>query len=224
MHRSKLYARREAPRPSVFRKPGERIFAGALFGVLLAGCPAEPKGEELGTYRVTMRLSEDTCGQGAVLLQDGHRYTVQLRAEGDHGYWRIPGQTPLEGSYEGARFDFRYQSAVARSAPDAGSFCQLIQTEKLIGAVAVAEDVLDAGVDASALAKAADGEEEEEDEESSYDEDGPLPSEGLVGEHLFTIEPAAGTDCREALSPRGPFAKLPCVVRYDLSCTPTESF
>ncbi len=180
-------------------------------GIAAAGC-AEPAGEEIGSYRVTMSLASNTCGPAAVNLQDGRRYTVQLRADGEQGFWRLPGQPPLMGSYGEGSFKFTYSSLVARSAPDAGTFCQLVQDEELVGAVAGADDE-DAGAAGSAKSIAPKGEEEFA-----------APAQGLVGRHVFHIKAAAGTDCRDALPPEGPFERLPCTVSYDLIGSPTDSF
>jgi hypothetical protein len=99
---------------------------------------------------------------------------------------------------------------VAHSAPDAGAFCQLLQTEELAGTISLPKQ--DAGVDAGG-------------ETSSTGDAGALAEEeGLIGSHAFTISAVPGTDCSEALPPAGPFVQLPCVVRYTLLGTPTESF
>lgn len=194
----------------------------AALSLLAAGCVAEPTGEEVGTYQVTMALASNTCGAGAVILNDGHRYTAQLRAEGENGFWRIPGQTPLPGTYAEGRFEFAYNSVVARSAPDAGSFCQLVQEEVLEGAVADSDDDAerDAGPTDAATAKSASDDSDEEQDEKAFER----PERGLVGRHVFNIKAAAGTDCADALSPDGPFARLPCTVSYDLKGTDTKSF
>jgi hypothetical protein len=168
-----------------------------------------PPGSEVGTFRVTMALTENTCGDSAVNLQDGRTYRVQVRADGSRGYWRIAGQMPIEGDYDDGSFDFQYESIVASSAPDAGSLCQLLQTEELKGQVhAVAG--LDAGADDAGA------------NVDAVDAGSTTPS--LTATHVFTIDAKPGTDCSEALSPRGAFSALPCTVSYDLTGTPTKSF
>lgn len=198
----------------------------ALLATLAPACVSEPSGDEVGTYQVTMSLESNTCGAGAVNLKDGHRYTAQLRADGEEGFWRIPGQMALPGSYTDGQFKFSYGSVVARSAPDAGAFCQLVQDEVLEGAVAEKASAssddggpLDAGI-AKSTGSTDDDSKDDDDEDADFER----PAEGLVGRHVFSIKAAAGTDCSDALSPRGPFERLPCTVAYDLKGTDTKSF
>jgi hypothetical protein len=175
----------------------------------VSGCTTSLPGEEVGTYRVQMTLRENTCGAQAVHVQEGHSYKVQLRRDETGGYWRIMGQQPLSGEYEAGQFAFTFSSAVAQSAPDASSFCQLLQSERLSGRVSLV-GLGDAGVDAGGATTSTDA--------------GALPEGGLSGDHVFAISAAPGTDCSEALAPRGPFQQLPCTVRYALSGAETEPF
>ena len=157
-----------------------------------------------------------------MLLQDGHRYTAQLRVDGEHGYWRVPDQKPLDGTFADGRFEFDYSSIVAKSPPDAGAFCQLVQDDVLQGAVAPSLQTdagLDAGAADAAIAKSAD-DTDDDDENDDFER----PEKGLVGRHVFNIKAAAGTDCTDALAPKGAFERLPCSVRYDLVGSDTESF
>jgi len=166
---------------------------------LLTACRPLP-GEVVGTYAVTMALEENTCGIAAVHPLDGRKYSVELRDDDDHAYWRIPGQTPIQGSYDAPRFAFEYASVVASSAPDSGTpNCRLLQSEVLSGQVAQG----DAGVQVVDL-DAGEADDESRDE-----------SLMLVGDHKLTITTSG--DCSEALQPAGAFEKLPCVVRYALS-------
>jgi hypothetical protein len=199
-----------------------RSFARSPVLFLLAGtgCVAEPNGDEVGTYRVTMSLVTNTCGPAAVNLQDGRSYTAQLRAEGADGLWRLPGQMPLSGTYDAGRFAFSYNSVVATSSPDAGTFCQLVQEEKLEGAVAATMDQGDAGTSDAASAKSASSPKDGGWSDDAFDP----PDEGLVGRHVFNIKAAAGTDCKDALMPTGAFERLPCTVGYELKGSPAESF
>jgi hypothetical protein len=196
-----------------------RVLCCASSGWLLAslslgasGC-TKPPGDAIGTYRVEMTLTENTCGSEAVATEDGQTYKVQLRANGDRGYWRLPGQPPLEGSYDDGKFEFDYSSVVANSSPDAGPFCQLVQTEVRSGSVTLTStqgSAADAGadIDASEALPTADVDA------------GPA----LVGTHVLTISAASGTDCSAALPPRGAYQALPCTVSYTLSGSPTHSF
>jgi hypothetical protein len=174
-------------------------------------CNTALPGEEIGSYRVQMLLRENTCGAGAIHEQNGHTYRVQLREDGTTGYWRVSGQQPVQGQYATGQFLFTLESAVAQSTEDAGPFCQLLQSERLSGSVALPQDSDAALVDAQAP-------------NPSDPDAGGLPTSGLVGEHRFTISAAPGTDCSEALAPRGAFRQLPCLVRYELRGTETASF
>jgi hypothetical protein len=178
-----------------------RIKPRYLLGICsLAACQPLP-GEVVGTYAVTMELEENTCGNAAVHPLDGNKYSVELREDDEHAYWRIPSQTPIEGSYNAPRFEFELESLVASSVPDGGTLpCRLIQTELLTGRVALSDaGVTDVDLDAG---------ESEEDERGK----GLM----LLGKHELNISAEPGGDCSEALPPKGAFQKLPCVLRYQL--------
>ncbi len=172
---------------------------------LAAGCDLlKPVGDDIGTYRVTMKLEENTCGPSAVHVQDGQMYKVQLRADGARGYWRLPGQPSIEGRYDDGEFQFGFNSVAVQSPEDAEIVCQILQDEVLTGRVDISD--ADAGV--------------ERDAGASADDD-----EALTGEHVLTLREAEGTDCSAALtSAGGGFEKLPCTVRYSLTGTPTKPF
>jgi hypothetical protein len=201
-----------------------RLLGFALLGLGALACDDLP-GDVVGTYRVTMKLEENSCGAGAVNLLDGHRYSVELRSDTKQGYWHVPEQPPLKGDYDAPDFRFENASIVASEGPDSGPRgCSLRQVDTLTGEVVklpdagsaegedastdLAEDdadsaTLDAGLDA--------GESEDADEDAGGDGD-----LALRGEHTFTISAASGSDCASALAPHGPFDKLPCTVRYSV--------
>lgn len=182
----------------------------ALAG-LLGGCTPELIGDEIGTYRVTMTLSENTCGAQAVHLQDGRQYRAQLRADGTRGYWRVPENGVIEGTFESGRFEFSFSGIADQSDADAGVFCQILQEDVLLGSVAMPDE--DAGTSDAAVTG--------DDDDVQY----ALPKEGLIGRHTFELRAAEGTDCAAALtSAGGGFMRLPCSVRYDLKGTPSKSF
>ncbi|HTV25508.1 MAG TPA: hypothetical protein VMG12_42725 [Polyangiaceae bacterium] len=199
--------------------------------LLLLGCGELP-GTEVGTYRVTMKLEENTCGESAVHLLDGHRYSVQLRSDEKHGYWRIPGQPPLEGSYDAPRFSFESTGVVATEGPDAGPRgCALRQLDRLTGeltglADAGNEEPADASEELDAQDELDGGSElvlplDEDAQVEQHDTD---DESALRGEHVFTISAVAGNDCRVALVPKGGFERLPCSVRYAIRGVPIKSF
>lgn len=177
-----------------------RILVWNLIGAcLLTACQPLP-GEVVGTYKVTMELEENSCGNAAVYPLDGNKYSVELREDDKHAYWRIPGQTPIEGSYDEPSFEFEYGSVVATAMADGGTRgCRLVQTELLTGRVALSDaGVQDVDLDAG--------------ESADDDRTGVM----LVGQHELNISPEPGGDCSEALPPKGAFEKLPCRLRYQL--------
>jgi hypothetical protein len=208
----------------------------ALLGLSVLACGELP-GEVVGTYRITMKLEENSCGPGAVNLLNGHRYAVELRSDAQHGYWRVPGQPPLQGSYEARRFRFENTGIVAHEDSDAGPRgCTLRQLDVLTGQLrgASAEDpdggsdgsesedeqALDAGDESGDAAV-----EKDQDDANADAGDGGTTSElPLHGDHTFTISAVAGTDCSTALAPRGSFAKLPCNVRYAIGGVKIKPF
>jgi hypothetical protein len=212
----------------------------ALLALSAAACSNLP-GEALGTYKVTMALEENSCGANAIHSLDGKRYAVQVRSEGTHAYWRIPGQPPVQGKYAAPKFAFEFGAVVASSGPDSGPHgCRLTQLDQLTGSVLYPADqhVLDGGGDDEVMDAGTDeddteGQSEEEAPDDESDDEkasgaldaGALPSTGLVGEHLMTIAAQPGTDCQhDALMPNGAFERLPCSVRYKLIGVPTKPF
>ena len=214
-----------------------RTSLAALLALVAPACSELP-GEILGTYKVTMALEENGCGAGAVFSLDKKRYAVELRAEAERGYWRIPGQTPIQGRYEAPDFAFEFHAVVATAGPDAGpNGCRLVQLDQVSGSLLSPdhETAHDAGEETDAEDDAEDDAEveAEDDAEASEDEPAQAADAGvaldagtvLEGEHLMTISAEPGTDCRrDALMPQGPFERLPCSVRYKLLGVPTKPF
>jgi hypothetical protein len=204
--------------------------SGVVLLALSAAACSELPGEVLGTYKVTMTLEENSCGATAVHSLDKKRYAVQVRSEAAHAYWRIPGQPPIQGSYEAPDFAFEFRAVVAHSGPDAGPMgCRLTQRDRVTGSVLFGdEDAQDAGTKDAGEGVDADTDQEGDDEDKGAAgtlDAGLDTSTGLVGEHVMTIEAEPGTDCgREALMPAGPFQRLPCSVRYKLVGVPTKPF
>ena len=200
----------------------------ALFGTACSELP----GEVLGTYKVTMTLEENSCGASAVYSLDKRRYSVELRSDERFGYWRIAGKTPIQGTYDAPDFAFEFSSIVANSGPDAGpNGCRLQQHDQVTGSLEL--DARDAGGDAAEGDAASDDAEVDDNPfddtfdagKSGYKDAGGDTGAALIGEHSMTISGAAGTDCRaDALAPKGPFERLPCVVRYSLRGVPTKPF
>ncbi len=184
------------------------------------GCSNELPGQVVGTYLVTMKLEENTCGPNAVFLSDGRMYSAQLRADGATAYWRIADAKPLAGEYtDKGEFKFSFSSIVATSDPDAGGpVCQLLQTEVLSGKIqgsTIGNDGHDRPVDAGGN----DGGPHDAGLDPGLAPDSGGSSDApttLSGTHELEISAAQGSDCRRAFPPHGPFTMLPCKVRYRL--------
>jgi hypothetical protein len=220
--------------------------AAALLAITFAlstlACGELP-GELVGTYKLAMKLEENTCGNAAVNLLDGHRYAAELRSDDEYGYWRVPSQPPMRGSYERGKFRFENAVIVANEGADAGPRgCTLRQVDVLAGKLT---DPPDAGNkesdddddDAGTLDASDDendaGEDENENEsdagEDESDDSDPAPDKdeeavALRGSHVFTVSAVTGTNCTTALTPRGAFEKLPCTVRYTVIGLDTKPF
>jgi hypothetical protein len=183
----------------------------ASLGLLtLCTCTPVLPGESLGTFTVTMNLKENTCGPQAVIVTDGRRFAAELRATDDgRAYWRVPEQNLIEGRLDEDEFRFVFTSIVARSAPDAGPQCDILQTAELVGYIDHVE--LDGGVPDAG--ESPDGGPRDELEE-------PV----LRARYTLSIGAAPGTDCRDALAPTGVFQALPCTVDYKFTGTSRASF
>ena len=81
----------------------------ASFG-LLGGC-ADLPGQEVGSWEVAATLDETTCGPS--VGQPNRRFAVQIRRDGQTGYWIGPAQVPIEGRIdEEGNFTFRTDEQV----------------------------------------------------------------------------------------------------------------
>jgi hypothetical protein len=178
-------------------------------GLALSGCQAQLPGDTVGTFDIAMKLETNTCGQNAVYVTDGRHFAAQLRAdEKGRVFWRVPMQSPLEGTRDGDTYTFTFSSPVATSAPDAGAFCQLYQTAKIVAKVSGVAG--DAGVDAAVDAGAGDG--------------GASDELTLSASYTLDIAPTGQSDCHMEIAPSGVFTALPCSVSYSLSGTLRDDF
>lgn len=200
----------------------QRVALALCFSLSAVGCSTELPGEVIGTYQVKMTLKENTCGPNAVYISDGSMYSVQLRADGPQGYWRLADGKPLPGKHtEDHKFTFMFSSVVATSDADAGSpLCQLAQTEVLsvkVHGAKIDKNSDDESPDASTVDAGDDSSERDAGESSD-------PPTTLTGTHELNIAPTPSSDCRKALHPNGPFALLPCKVIYTLRGQEREDF
>ncbi len=195
--------------------------------VALPSCTPSLPGESLGTFDLAMTLEENTCGESAVYTTDGAHLAVELRREDEACYWRIPGQPVMEGTLEDGKCHFTVTTVVASDAPDPVAsdpglvvpdptkpvvdmstkpVCQLLQTAEIVTTIALSP-AADAGAESDAG-------------------DAGTGSPGLTLDATYDlgIVPSSAKDCAAALVPTGPFAALPCRVRYTLSGGERESF
>jgi hypothetical protein len=184
-------------------------FALPTLALLGLGCDTTPPGEVVGTFEITMKLEENTCGDQAVIITDGRMFAAELRKDdAGRAYWRVPDQKIVDGSYEDDTYRFVAAGIVASSKPGETPQCSIHQTAVLEAEVDV-EPAGDAGVD--------------EDRDAGADAGAGATELVLEGDYTLSIEQAAGTDCSGALAPAGPFKTLPCTVRYDVTGTERES-
>lgn len=185
-----------------------------LFAALggAAGCEQTFPGAALGTYSVVESLVANSCGAGLPALSTVEM-DVELRSDEAVGYWRLPRQGVIAGSYresDGA-FEFRSARSVVAWLPDVdlGVLGCTIEQREVIRGVVVPTNVADAAVDGAAL-----------DAGDENDADGGVSEspELLVGEHTVDVIAARGSDCGALLAAQGgSFDAMPCSVRYTLS-------
>jgi hypothetical protein len=167
--------------------------SAALTSLLLSACnPGDLPGREVGTFRVSARLDENGCGpsaQASVSVE----FDVEIRRDGDRGYWIPQGQAPVSGVLdERGAFLFQVASRVAvrEEDPAAGlAACTMDRFDEVRGTVTVASDA-----DASAVAPGR-----------------------LLAEETLSIGATSGSDCSDRIGlGEGQFIGLPCQIRYGL--------
>lgn len=180
-----------------------------LWIVASAHCgPHELPGTQVGVYRVTGNLQDNTCGQTALPARDPLEFGVEIRQQGETGYWVVdkPPGTPGELGASG-EFRFHRQTTYVAVQPNSGGVGDQSWQDYAGGA-------------ASALPASSSGcvlvtEELVKGQLSAGDAG---PPQTLDGVNEITIRPEAGSDCRPALATAGgPFLALPCVARYALT-------
>jgi len=184
----------------------------AVFLVGFDACEMDYPGETAGTYAVVGILEENTCGAGVGALNP-LEFFVELRVE-DTGeaIWRRPQQPMVSGGYANGAFHFERSvtAPVYAADPDLGTgACTLLEHDVID---ATLHPVLgDGGVAADA---------------SVFEpSDGGVPEYELRGSSVVDFSPTADSDCsRSLVAQGGPFAALPCRVRYTLTGTPAKPF
>jgi len=156
--------------------------------------PYEP-GEAVGTFRVTAKLTQTTCGQPP----NPWEFDVKVNRDGSMLYW-IQGGAPIAGEVDRSARTILKASVVneVRSA-DA--------RRKLEACSIMRSDVLDMNL-ANADAKPAVD---------------PADVRSFTGLISYTFTPTEGSSCDDQLTGAGGgYDSLPCVVAYELSATMTK--
>ncbi len=185
----------------------------APFLLLLACLEKEKPGQSLGTFRVVSSLAENTCGSSAVGAIDPLVYDIELRKGNGVVYWirgRAPAVTAPMDRNGGFVLRSNLEQLFAKSTADEAA-CVAEQREVLRATLksfnVTAPDggvpAADAGADAGATIE--------------------VPT--FSGENTIDFSPTATSNCARMLAAYGgPFAALPCRVRYTLQADvlPTE--
>jgi len=184
----------------------------ALFLVGFDACQMDYPGQTAGTYSVVGILEENTCGAGVGALNP-LEFFVELRVD-DQGQatWRRPQQPMVSGGYANGTFHFERNvtAPVYAADPSTGTgACTLLERDVID---ATLHEVLgDGGVvgDASVFEPV----------------DGGVGDYELRGTSVIDFSPTSDSDCsRSLVASGGPFAALPCRVRYTLTGTPANPF
>lgn len=181
-----------------------------VLGVLVgSACTPEYPGETAGTFTVTGRLEENTCGSDAVPTADPLVFDVELRREDGQAWWRRPDAPLVDGTVDSdGVYRFRFQQIITVLEPDAGQpGCALEQSDQV--EVSLPEIAGDAGTT---------------DAETTTTDAGAPPST-LEGQQHVEMAPTAGSDCQSILATAGgPFHTLPCTIVYTLEGSPAPEF
>jgi hypothetical protein len=191
------------------------------FGCLtVLACETDLPGDVVGAYVVRMQLADNSCGAGVVLDED--RYTAELRAgQPPRGFWRVPRFPPLEGRYEDGGFRFTFAEVRELGSADAGtSGCTVFREELLEGTVvrplpAAERDAAEGDGGDAGLVTATDN--------AARDDAGPSQPP-LRGQHRISFRTNPEGRCRDHMGPLGPFERLPCSARYELTGEATKRF
>ena len=178
----------------------------ALLALLTGACHQTFPGEALGSFDVVGHLEHNECGQSAVPAVDPMHFAVEIRDDRGQVVWRRAGQPIVNGmEQEGALVfhSLRPLPLFGRDLDTGRAGCTLAQREvvRVRLAEATAED---AGV-------------------ADPSDAGGEAGLALEGENWMQLIPTEGSDCTPALAVvGGPFAALPCEVRYTLEGSARE--
>jgi hypothetical protein len=185
----------------------------------LVGCEPSWPGTSAGTFRVVGALVENTCGAGFPVL-DTVEFTVEVRDDHPVGYWRLPRQPLVPGSYrnEDGAFEFRRVASVVAWPADVDVLgCTLEQREVIRGNVTILEEGDGAPADAGVGAPGDGG--------NPASDAGTVAAPLLLGEHVIEVVVAPNQDCAALLEAAGgTFDALLCRARYTFRGESMASF
>jgi hypothetical protein len=192
--------------------------------LLTSGCVPEYPGEVVAAFHVIGALEENACGATAVPAIDPIVFDVEIRNDRGRGFWRQADAPVISGTFddEDGEFAFRTTRQVPVIAPEPETGvrgCAVEQREEVSGTVTHVLVLADGAVaDASPGPDAGTGEAPDGAAQ-------PDTTAELTGESRVTFTPVPGSDCTAALAVAGgPFAALPCMIRYRLDGDERETF
>ena len=147
-------------------------------------------GTKLGTFHVTAKLTQTTCGP----TPNPWEFDVKLNHDGSTLYW-IQGDAPIQGIVDAAaKTQLKSETTHDVRAAD-------IRTKTAACTIA-RSDVLDVALAAADAAPTAD----------------PAAMATFAGGLAYTFAPTAGSECFDQLtSAGGGFEALPCEVHYEIA-------
>ena len=150
-------------------------------------------GTKLGTFHVTAKLTQTTCGA----TPDPWEFDVRLNHEGSMLYWVQTDAPPIEGQVDAsARTQLAAELVLEVRPADVKA--------KREACTIARRDVL-----AVTLADA-----------NAQPTSDPALLQSFTGSLVYTFTPTSGSDCSDQVTASGgDFATLPCEVRYDLAGT-----
>jgi len=171
------------------------FIAVAAIAIACSGKNPYDPGEAVGTFHVTAKLTQSTCGQPP----NPWEFDVRVNREGSTLYW-IQGAYPIAGEVD-AKAHTTLKASVTEVARAAD------ERRKLAACSIARTDVLDMVL--------ADG-----DAKPAID---PANVKSFAGMMSYTFSPTEGSTCDDQLTQAGGgYDALPCVVQYQLTATLTK--
>jgi len=204
-------------RPVIHAVAAQKVVLLAVLILALAGCePRDNPGETIGVFQVTGSLDENGCG-AAVPALDPINFEVEVRDDYGRGIW-VRGDGPIQTGVQlpDGAYRFRYGATVPVIAAQPGyRGCSLQQVELIEVHVApIAPLAPDADDDGGSSAV--------NDGDAGTDGGTPERAMELSGLSEIQYTPTSTSDCSPLpVVNGGPWAALPCTLRYTLFGTGT---